>query len=559
MPGVLNDYQKAWLAPDVVAGVTLAAVAIPECMGYTKIVGTPVVTGLYTILLPITVFALLGSSRHLVVGADSATAAILFAGLIGLAHPYTPQWVALCAAAALLTAFLLLLASVLKLGFLSDFLSRTVLVGFLSGVGVSLLLGQLPEMLGLPLRGKGVLGHLAAIWRELPQTHLATLGMALGVMAVILLCEKFARRVPGSLLAVVLAIGATWMFGLERYGLAVVGRVQPGLPSLRLPPLSSSIASHLGATAASMFLVIVAQSAATARSFAQKYSEPLNENRDLFALSAANALAAVSGTFVVNGSPTKTAVVDAAGSRTQVAQLTTAGVTLAVLLFATSLIARLPNAALATIVFLIGIKLVDMRSLRQIWTFRKTTFAVALLTLSGVVFFGVEKGIFLAIALSLLDHLRQEYHPKDVLLVPHESGWKAEKAEAGHESAPGMLIYRFEAPLFFANADYFAARLQTLIERAPHPVKFLVIDMASMSDVDYTGGLMLLSTLTHWQKQGVAITCAQADDVRGSLDSLGITALVGSGNIFDSVQNAVNSFPKQTTTALPNSKEVDVE
>ena len=273
----LGKFQSASFGSDVLAGLTLAAVAIPECMGYTKIAGTPVVTGLYTILLPILAFALLGSSRHLVVGADSATAAILFSGLQNLAQPFSAHWLTLASASALLTAGFLFLAGVLRLGFLADFLSRTVLVGFLSGVGVSLLFGQLPDMLGVALSGHGLIAHLTEIVRSLPDLQWSTLGMALGVLAVILGCGRYAPRVPGSLLAVALAIAATWVFKLDEHGIATVGRVQAGLPVFGLPPVTLTEAESLFATSASMFLVIVAQSAATARSFAQQNREDLNE------------------------------------------------------------------------------------------------------------------------------------------------------------------------------------------------------------------------------------------------------------------------------------------
>lgn len=524
--GVLNGFQRADLGPDIIAGLTLAAISIPECMGYTKIAGTPVVTGLYTILLPLAAFALFGSSRHLVVGADSATAAILFAGLTGLAQPNSPHWLTLASMAALLTAACLFLASVLRLGFLANFLSRTVLVGFLSGVGVSLLVGQLPDMLGIRTRGHGFFGHLLQTARALPQTQMPTMLMSLAVLAVIFVCERFAKRAPGSLIAVVLAIAATWLFHLDQHGIAVVGRVQPGLPALRFPHASMSTALHLIPLSASMFLVILAQSAATARSFAQKHREPLDENRDLLALGAANALAGVSGTFVVNGSPTKTAVVDAAGGRTQVAQLTTAGVTLAVLLFATGLIARLPNAALA----------------------------VALGTLLAVVFFGVERGIFFAVGLSILDHLRQEYHPKDVVLTVSEGHWVPSKARAGIETEPGLLIYRFQAPLFFANADFFEEQLQTLMESAPHPVKWLVLDLVSMNDIDYTAGLTLAATLTRLQEQGVTVAFLQAGDVLKELTQFGIIDRVEAAHLFDAVQTAVDAYRREASELKPGNK-----
>ncbi len=546
LPSSLSGYQRAWLGPDLIAGLTLAAVSIPECMGYTKIAGTPVVTGLYTILLPIAFFALLGSSRHLVVGADSATAAILFAGLIGTAQPDSPEWLALASLSALLTGVFLLLASVLRLGFLANFLSRTVLVGFLSGVGVSLLVGQLPDILGVSAGGHGFARHLVGIVRALPRTQMPTLLMALSVLAVILLADRFAKKVPGSLLAVVLAIAATWLFHLDQHGIAVVGRVQPGLPPFHLPAMTLPGISHLLPLSGSMFLVIVAQSAATARSFAQKYNEPLDANRDLIALAAANAAAGLSGTFVVNGSPTKTAVVDTAGGRTQVSQLTTAAVTLAVLLFATALIAHLPNAALAALVFFIGVRLIDMRSLCQIYQFRKVTFAVAMAALLGVVFLGVEAGIFVAVGLSILDHLRQEYHPKDVVLTLADGHWQVNKAEAGIETEPGLLVYRFQAPLFFANADFFTAQLLRLLAGVPHPVQWLVLDLVSMSDIDYTAGLTLAALLKRLQKQGLTIAVAQAADVREQLDRLGITAQIGAAYLYETVPDAVDAYHRQS-------------
>ena len=417
-----------------------------------------------------------------------------------------------------------------------------MLVGFLSGVGVSLLFGQLPDILGVALSGHGLIEHLSETIHSLPHLHLPTVGMALGVVAVIVACERFAPRVPGSLLAVALAILATWLFKLDQHGVATVGRVQAGLPSFGPPQVSWVQTEGLLAASASMFLVIVAQSAATSRSFAQQHREDLDENRDLLALGAANLLAGFSHTFVVNGSPTKTAVVAAAGGRTQASQVTTAVMTLAVLLFATTLIERLPNAALAAIVFLIGVKLIDVRSLRQIAGFRKGTFAVAMAALLGVVFLGVERGIFIAIGLSVVDHLRQEYHPKDVVLASDGHHWQAPGATMGLETEPGLIVYRFEAPLFFANADYFTARLHRLIEQAPHPVRWLVLDLVSMDDIDYTGGLTLAATLQTLRRQGLTIALAQTEDVADELERFGIVTCVGATRVFDSVSAAMAAF-----------------
>jgi len=538
----MSGYRPSWLGPDIIAGITLAAVSIPECMGYTKIVGMPVVTGLYTILLPIVAFAIFGSSRHLVVGADSATAAIIFAALTPLAQPASAQWVALASMSALLTAAFLFVAWIVRLGFLANFLSRTVLAGFLTGVGITLLVGQRPDMLGVTVSSREFLLRLLGSVEALPRLEAPTLIMSLTVLAVILLTERFFKAVPGALLAVILAIVATWLFRLDQHGVAVVGHVQPGLPALGLPSVSIRDVPALLSTSGSMFLVIVAQSAATARSFAHRHEESLQENRDLLGLGVANLLAGLSGTFVVNGSPTKTAVVEAAGGRTQVAQLVTALLVLAVLLVATGPIERLPVAALAAIVFFIGAKLIDIRSLRQIYRFRKVTFAVAVGTALAVVFLGVERGIFLAIGLSVLDHLRREYHPKDLVLTLSGRHWKSVPADPGAETEPGLIVYRFSAPLFFANADYFELRLQRLVQGAPHPVRWLVLDMVSVSDVDYTAGLTVAAALGRLQQAGVAIVLSQADDVRAELDRFGIATLVGADHIYETVQAAIDSY-----------------
>ena len=548
MPLTLRNYRRDWLSADLLAGMTLAAVAIPECMGYTKIVGMPVITGLYTMLLPLACFALLGSSRHLVIGADSATAAILFAGLTPLAMPFTNHWSALASAAALLTAACLGAASLFRLGFLADFLSRTVLVGFLSGVGVSLLLAQIPDMLGIPGTNQGHAAFTKVI-TDIGHAHQPTLFMALAVLGVMVVIERVAKRVSGPLVAIGLAIAVTRLFGLDRHGIAVVGPLHTGLPTMGLPAVTRHEALTILPTCASMFLVIVAQSAATARRFAQKYGEPLDENRDLLALTAANVLAGLSSTFVVNGSPTKTAIVDAAGSRTQLAQMTTALIVLAVLLTATSVIERLPVAALAALVFAIGVKLVDVQSLREIYRFRTATFLVAMATLAAVVWFGVERGIFIAIALSILDHLRQEYHPRDVMLMAHGSAWKLEAAHPGKESSPGLVVYRFEAPLFFANADYFAARTRDVVHRTPHPLRWFVLDLISTDDIDYTGGLTLATTITRLQAQGITVALTGAKDVSSDLDRLGILDRVGRAHVFESAYDAVDAFRKEASGA----------
>ena len=404
--GGLLPVRRSEVAADVLAGITLAAVSIPVSLGYAKIAGMPVVTGLYTLLLPMAVFAVFGSSRHLVVGADSATAAILGAALAGLAAAGSPQYVRLAGLAALLAGGLLLLARLARLGFLANFLSRTVLIGFLTGVGIRVAAGQLPDMLGVTATGKSTPAELLDVARALPQVHGADAAVAAGVIAVVLAARVIDRRIPGLLIAVIAAIIVSRAAGLAGRGVAVLGPVPRGLPHLGLPALGRHDAAALLGTAVSLFVVILAQSAATSRAYAGKYEEAFSQDTDLVGLGAANVAAAFSGSFVVNGSPTQTQVADSAGGRSQLAQLTTSAVVLIVLLLLTGPLAYLPIAALAAIVFLIAAGLIDVAGMRRILACRRHEFAIALLTTAAVVMLGVEEGIVLAVVASVIDHVR---------------------------------------------------------------------------------------------------------------------------------------------------------
>ena len=396
LQGVL-PVERSRVPADALAGLTLAALGVPEVLGYAKIAGMPLVTGLYTMLLPMVAFAVLGSSRHLVVAADSATAAILAAALAPLAVAGSSAYVRLAGLAALLTAGMLLAARLARLAFLANFLSRTVLVGFLTGVGIQVAAGQLPDMLGVSAKGQSTVPKLLHTLRALPHVHWADVVISIAVMVIVLGARLINRRIPGALIAVAAAIAVSWAVDLAQHGVAVVGAVPRGLPSLVLPALGLHAAGALTGAAASMFVVILAQSAATSRAYAAKYEEEFSEATDLVGLGAANAAAAFTGTFVVNGSPTKVQIVDSAGGRTQVSQLTAAAVVLVVLAALTGPLAYLPVSALAAVVFLIAVELIDLAGMRRILAVRKHEFAVALLTAAAVVGLGVEYGIVLAI------------------------------------------------------------------------------------------------------------------------------------------------------------------
>ena len=454
----LRPLTAARAGRDVLAGLTLAAMNIPQALGYTKIAGMPLVTGLYTLLLPLVAFAALGSSRYLVVAADSATAAILAGGLAPMAELASPRYVDLAGLVALLTAAYLLLARVFRLGFLADFLSQTVLVGFLTGVGVQVGIAVLAEMLGLPSDAHGTLRQIADLVAHLPQAHPATVALSAAVVAVVLICRGFAPRIPGTLVAVGATMLASAAFDFAARGIHVIGPVEGGLPALTLPLLDWRDILALMPIAGSCFLVIVAQSAATARIYAARHGEIQDENEDLIGLAAANAAAAVTGTFVVNGSPTQTAMVEAAGGRSQLAHVTTAGAVAVVLLFFTPVLQYLPRCVLGAIVFTIAVGLVDVRSLIAILRESPGEFRLAMITAAVVVGVGVEPGILLAMGLSLLRHVRHSYRPHTAVLVEEQGIWHPIHASPGAMTADGLIVFRFGADLFYANAARFARR-----------------------------------------------------------------------------------------------------
>jgi high affinity sulfate transporter 1 len=552
--GSIRPYERPWLKRDVVAGITLAALAIPEVMGYTKIAGTPVITGLYTILIPILAFALFGSSRHLVVGGDSATAAIMFAGIASLGvaglQPYTSQWLALASLSALLAAGFLILARVARLGFLANFISRTVLVGFLTGVGIQVAMSQVAGLFGVPsphVTLDRVSGNLVKFWdtlTELGQISWATFAVSLSVIAILIVFKRWVKAIPGGLVAVIGLIAVSWIFDLSSHGVSTLGAVPSGLPHIGFPKgVTWGDAAALLATSASMFLVILAQSAATSRAYAVRYQEKFVENDDLLGLSAANLAAGLSSTFVVNGSPTKTEIVDEAKSRTQVAQLTTAAVIALVLLFLTKPLQYLPSAVLSAVVFLIGLKLIDIASMRGIWRLTRDEFWVAASTAVVVVAVGVEQGIILAIVLSLVLHVRRHYLPVDRVVGFDAKGrYILEQPTPGAVTEPGLVVYRFGVGLFYANAERLSDEVLALVD-TPSPPLWFVLQADSIDDVDYTGGETLLELAGQLAERKIVFAITEpTDQLRAELDRFGITEKIGSNHVYDSLDAALDAF-----------------
>ena len=536
--------DRSGLAANLAAGISLAAMNIPQAMGYAKIAGMPVITGLYTLLMPLVAFAAFGSSRYLVVASDSATAAILAGGLAGLATAGSAQYVSLAGLVALLTAGLLLLARLLKLGFLADFLSRTVLIGFLTGVGFQVGIAVLNEMLKVEVHGSNPVGQLLQIARQLPYANIPTVCLSAGVAALVLLLHRFAPRFPGALLAVVGTVAASVAFDFSGHGIQVVGPVAGGLHHLSFPSLSWVLVHRLLPVAGSCFVMIVAQSSVTARAYAAKHHQVLDENRDLLGISAANAAAALSGTFVVNGSPTQTAMVETSGGNSQLAHLSTALVVTLVLLFLTGPLQFLPVCVLGAIVFTIAVRLVDLRGLKDLHSKSPREWVLALVTAASVILLGVEDGIILALVLSLLQHVYHSYQPPAAVEARTADGhWQASTLETGQMAAPGLLVYWFGSDLFYANADRFATQARKLATESPSPVRWLVVDAGAITHIDYTAGATLKELDQDLAQRGVILILAHlSQSLKADLDRLGLTEVIGPNRRFETLRECLAAY-----------------
>src|SRR5262245_64453174 len=428
----------------------------------------------------------------------------------------------------------------LRLGFLADFLSRTVLIGFLTGVGIQVAAGQIAGMLGVPGGGSRTIEKALIALSQLPQAHLPTLVVSVSVLAVIVGLRIVARQIPGALIAVVGSIVASYVLNLGALGVTLLGPVPGGLPRISLPAADLTAVPQLLVTTFAMFVVILAQSAATSRAYAARYEERHNENTDLLGLSLANVAAGLTGTFVVNGSPTKTQMVDSAGGRSQLSQLACAAVVLIVLLFLTGPLAFMPTAVLAAIVFLIGLELVDIAGLRRVLFARPREFWVGALTAAVVIVVGVEQAIIVAMGLSLISHTRRGYDPHNSVLVRTQEGfWRSVPVAQGGEAAPGLVIYRFTHSLYYANAQRFQDEVLVLAKPDGVPPRWLCVDGAAIDDVDFTAGAMLVSVARTLRERNVKLVFAElSDHVRSELDRSGVTALVGDDAYFETLGDA---------------------
>ncbi len=558
----LLPIDPARVPSDMIAGATLAALAIPETMGYANMAGMPPVTGLYTMVIPIFLFALFGSSRHLVVGADSATAVVLFAGLAGLGLTSgSTEWVAMASLAALMVAFVLVAARALRLGFIANFLSRSVLIGFLTGVGIQVAMGQLHGVLGVSEGSGTTLEKFATTLKNfgatiqdgtMAQDCLPTILVAVAVWSIILGSERIDRKIPGALIAVVGMIVISKL-GFLPASATVLGSVAAGLPPIGLPQgvITTTNVSALLPTVFSCFIIILAQSAATSRAYAAKYDDSFDENVDLIGLGLANIGAGISGTFVVNGSPTKTEMVDGAGGKSQIAQVTAGLIAVLVLLFLTGALAYMPNAVLAAVVLMIGLRLIDIAGMQSVARVRGGEFVVAALTAATVVVVGIEQAIILAIVLSVIEHLSHAYRPFDTTVSITPGGrLEATPVASGAiiQAAPGLVVYRFAAGLYYANATRFTAEVLQILDEADPKIEWFCLSAASIGDIDYSGAGAIRQVASEIKKRGATFVVCELEP--GLVDApvrYGLRPEID--GIYPFIEDVIAAYAKRDTTS----------
>ena len=548
----LRGYRRAWVGADARAALTLLAIAVPEQLATARLAGMPPLTGVYAFVAGSVMFAMLGSSPQLSVGADSTVAPLFAAGVAGLAATGSPRYMQLVAILAVLVGLLVAAVWLLRLGWIAEFLSTPIITGFLAGVAIIIVVHQLPDLLGIAAGSGSTVHRFTTIADHLDDTHGWALAIGAGVLGCVVAAERIDRRLPGALIGLVIATGLTAAAHLHEHGLPILGAVTPTAPKFELTGLSLSAVGRLAPLAAIVALVIVTQSAATTRAFADPGTHGSDVGRDLLGVGAGNVLAGFVGAFPVNASPPRTAAVAAASGRTQAAGL---GAAAAILLLvpAASLLTDLPPAALAGVLVYVAGRIFRGRELASIARFSRFELALALVTMLAVALIGVVQGIGVAVGLAILDRTRISARPKLHVLgrIPGTTSWVPLGTRDAAAPVPGVLVVLFATALWYANAVNFRAQLRRAVAADPD-VRLVVLDAAGMTDIDYTGCRALSVVLDDLARRQIAFGIARAGaHVRENLARGGLLERIGDDNLFAAVDGAVATLSERTRTTRP--------
>jgi sulfate permease, SulP family len=545
----LHGYQRAWVSGDLVAGLMLLVIAVPEQLATSRLAGMPPITGFYAFVAGTVVFALLGANPQMSVGADSTIAPLFATGVSALALTGSTHYIELVGILAVMVGLMVMLVSILRLGWIADFLSTPIVTGFLSGVAVIIIIHQLPDFLGLPPTTGSNAHRFGYVVTHLGDINGWTLVIGLGVLAVMFICARLSRRIPGGLIGLVGSTALVAALGLQAHGVAVLGTVQSGAPHIGLTGLSWSTLGNLAPLAAVVALVVVTQTAATTRAFADQGGYDADAGRDFLGVGAGSVLAGLVGSFPVDASPPRTGAVATAGGRTQAGALGAAFVIL-LLIPVANVLRDVPLATLSAVLIYVAIRLFKPADLRAIARFDLFEFGLTSVTLLAVVLIGVEQGIGVAVGLAILDRIRLSARPQLHALgrLPGTTSWAPLSSEPSATELPGVLALLFATPLWYANAVQFRDEVVSAMARKPG-TRILVLDALGMSDVDFTGSRALGHVLDACDRAHVAFAVARSGDhLEDMLQRSGLTQRIGPSHFYPSVNEAVTALTDEPSS-----------
>jgi sulfate permease, SulP family len=538
----VSTYSGARLRTDVVAGVTVAALALPSAMAFAELAGAPVSAGLYALLLPVLAYAVLGSAPRVVIGPEGTVSLLVATAIAPLAAGGSAEYAALAAMLALMVGVVFFAARLARLGWIADYFSQAVLVGYITGVAVLLILGQLDKLVGTSSDEEGAVREAVDIIRHLGDANAATVVVGVVALTLLFVAARVSSRIPGALVLVVLGIAASWTFELASRGVSVTGPVPSGLPSLSVPDVSRADLGTLAAAAVAIFVVAFSDSILTARSFAARHHEVVDANQELLALGVAQVSAGVTQGLPVGTSGSRTAVNDDMGATSQVSGLAAAAMIGAILLFLTAPIEYLPSAVLGAVIVFAASKLIDPGQWRALARSSKAEVVIAAVTTVVVVSIGVLQAILVAVALSVADIIRRAARPADAVL-----GWSADDDRyvdvTDHLDAgitPGVVVYRIQDRMFFGNAHFFKRRVWAAVDGAPKPVRSVVLDASFISDVDASAEVALREVVSGLRERNIELHVARASvELRQRLDEVGLVDAIGIDRFHGTVGAAV--------------------
>jgi high affinity sulfate transporter 1 len=545
----LQSYRLQFLTHDLFAGLTLAAIAIPEQMATARLGGFTPQIGFFAFLAGSLAFAAFGSNRFLSCGADSTITPIFAGGLAALAASGSPEYQMLAAALALMVGLLLLAAGIFRLGWIADLLSIPVTIGFLAGIAVHILISQLPGVLGLPAPDGPMLQRLATLASHLNETNAFTLVIGLGVLAIIAVSERIDARIPGALIGLALASAAVVLLGLESRGVSVLGAVSAAPPALAVPDIPASRLTSLLPLSLIISIVVMVQTAATTRSFPSNPDEPPDVDRDFLGVGAGSLLSGLVGAFPVDASPPRTAVVSETGGRSQAAGLAAAAIVIVLLAFGASLLSRIPNAALGGVLLFVALRIVRFNQIVAIYRQSPGEFLLIVATSAAIIVLPIEQGVGIGIALSLLHGIWSTTRARVQLYerVPGTSIWWPSSPNIPGEREPNVIVAGFQAPLSFLNAYHFRRDILDALQSSAQEVRLLVLEATGIVEIDFTAAQILRDLIRKCHADGVDFAIARLESIRAqaAMTRFGIDELLGPDHTFHSVEQAIRALGRK--------------